>query len=71
MQRVIAQIDCGAMSMLISPSLLRKLELPYEPAFNSTHGLNAQVMMSAKESREASLLVRFLNTFNRLTNRRL
>jgi len=36
MQRVKAQIDCGAMSIFISPSLLRKLELPYEPAFTST-----------------------------------
>jgi len=36
MQRVKAQIDCGAMSIFLSPSLLRKLELPYEPAFAST-----------------------------------
>jgi len=36
MQRVKAQIDCGAMSILISPSLLRKLELPYEAAFTFT-----------------------------------
>jgi hypothetical protein len=35
MQRVKAQIDCGAMSFFISPSLLRKLELPYEPAYTS------------------------------------
>jgi len=36
MQRVKAQINCGAMSIILSPSLLRKLELPYEPAFTST-----------------------------------
>jgi hypothetical protein len=36
MQRVKVQIDCGAMSILILPSLLRKLELPYGPAFTST-----------------------------------
>jgi hypothetical protein len=36
MQRVKAQIDCGAMSIFLSPSLLRKLELPYEPVFTST-----------------------------------
>jgi len=71
MQRVKAQIDCGAMNIWISPSLLRKLELPYEPAFNSTLGLNGQVMMSAKDSRKASLLIQCLNTLNRLTNRRL
>jgi hypothetical protein len=33
MQRVKAQIDCSAMSIFLSPSLLGKLELPYEPAF--------------------------------------
>jgi hypothetical protein len=36
MQRFKVQIDCGAMSICILPSLLRKLELPYEPAFTST-----------------------------------
>ena len=36
MQRVKAQIDCGAMSIFISPSLVRKLELPYKPALTST-----------------------------------
>ena len=36
MQRVKAQIDCGAMSIFLSPSLLRKPKLPYEPAFTST-----------------------------------
>jgi hypothetical protein len=59
MQRVKALIDCGAMSIFISPSLLRKLELPHEPAFTSTQGLNGQVMMSARESRKASLLVQY------------
>ena len=59
MQRVKALIDCGATSIFISPSLLRKLELPHEPAFTSTQGLNGQVMMSAKESRKASLLVQY------------
>ena len=59
MQRVKALIDCGAMSIFISPSLLRKLELPHEPSFTSTQGLNGQVMMSAKESRKASLLVQY------------
>ena len=38
MQRVKAEIDCGAMSIISSPSLLRKLDLPYEPAFTSTLG---------------------------------
>jgi len=59
MQRVKALIDCGATSICISPSLLRTLELPHEPAFTSTQGLNGQVMMSAKESRKASLLVQY------------
>jgi len=59
MQRVKALIDCGATSIFISPSLLRKLELRHEPAFTSTQGLNGQVMMSAKESRKASLLVQY------------
>jgi hypothetical protein len=59
MQRVKALLDCGATSIFISPSLLRKLELPHEPAFTSTQGLNGQVMMSAKESRKASLLVQY------------
>jgi hypothetical protein len=36
MQGVKVQIDCSAMSILISLSLFRKLELPYEPAFTST-----------------------------------
>jgi hypothetical protein len=35
MQRVKAQIDCGAMSIFLPLSLLRKLDLPYEPAFTS------------------------------------
>ena len=50
MQRVKALINCSATSIFISLSLLRKLELPHEPAFTSTQGLNGQVMMSAKES---------------------
>jgi hypothetical protein len=45
------------MSIFISPSLLRKLELPHDTAFTSTQGLNGQVMMSARESRKATLLV--------------
>jgi len=36
MQQVKAQINCGAMTIFISPSLLRKLELPYETTFSST-----------------------------------
>jgi hypothetical protein len=36
MQRVKAQVDCGAMSICIWPSLFRKLVIPYEPAFTST-----------------------------------
>jgi hypothetical protein len=59
MQRIKALIDCSAMSIFRSPSLLRKLELPHEPAFTSTQGLNGQVMMSAKESRKGSLLVQY------------
>jgi len=59
MQLVKAQIDSGATSIFISPSLLRKLELPHQPAFTSTQGFNGQVMMSAKQSRKASLLVQY------------
>jgi len=59
MQRVKALIDCGATRIFISPSLLRKLKLPHESAFTSTQGLNGQVMMSARESRKASLLVQY------------
>jgi hypothetical protein len=59
MQRVKAPIDYGATSIFISPSLLRNLELPQEPAFTSTHGVNGQVMMSARESRKVSLLVQY------------
>jgi hypothetical protein len=59
MQRVKALIDCGATSIFISTSLLRKLKLPHEPAFTFTQALNGQVMMSAKESRKASLLVQY------------
>jgi len=59
MQQGKALIDCGARSISISPSLVRKLELPHEPAFTSTQGLNDQVMMSAKESQKASLLVQY------------
>ena len=47
------------MGIFISPSLLRKLELPHEPAFTSTEGLNGQVMMSPRESRTATLLVQY------------
>jgi len=56
MQRVKGKIDRGATSFCITPSLLRKLELPHKPAFTSTHGLNGQVMMSAKERWKASHL---------------
>jgi hypothetical protein len=59
MQRVKALIDCGATSICISPSLVRKPEMPHKPALTSTQGLNGQVMMSAKESRKASLLVQY------------
>jgi hypothetical protein len=47
------------MSIFISPSLLRKLELPHKPAFTSTQGHNCQVMMSPMESRTATLLVQY------------
>jgi hypothetical protein len=59
MQRVKALIDYGTTSIFISPILLRKLELLHEPAFTSNQGLNGQVMMSAKDSRKASLLVEY------------
>ena len=58
-QRVKERIDCGATSIFIWPSLLRKLQLPHEPAFTSTKGLNTQVMMSARERQKASLLVQY------------
>jgi hypothetical protein len=63
MQQVKALLDCGATSIFISPRLLRKLKLPHEPAFTSTQGLNGQVMMSAKESRKASLLIQDFEHF--------
>jgi hypothetical protein len=59
MNRVKVLIDCSATSIFVSPSLLSKLELPHKPAFTSTQGLNGQVMMSARESRKASLLVQY------------
>jgi hypothetical protein len=59
MKRVKALIDCGATSICISRSLLRILELPHEPAFTSTQGSNGQVMMSARESRKAGLVVQY------------
>jgi len=59
MQQVKALIDCSAKSILISLSILRKLELPHELAFTSTQGLNGQLMMSGKESRKESLLVQY------------
>jgi len=59
MQQVKALIDCGATSIFISLSLLWKLELPHEPAFTSTQGLNGQVMMPATESQKASVLVQY------------
>ena len=58
-QRVKALMDCGAAYIFISPSLLRKFGLPHEPAFTSTQGLNGEVIMSARESRKASLLVQY------------
>jgi hypothetical protein len=57
MQLVKALIDWSVTNLLISPTVLRNLELPNEPAFTSTQGLNRQLMMSAMESRKASLLV--------------
>jgi hypothetical protein len=59
MQQVKALIDCGAMSIFMSPSLLRKLELHHQPAFTSIQGLNSQVMISARGSQKASLLVQY------------
>jgi hypothetical protein len=57
MQRGKELIDCSTTSIFISPSLLRKLELPHNTAFTSTQSLNGQVMISARESGMASLLV--------------
>jgi hypothetical protein len=57
MQPVKALIDFGAMIIFILLSLLTKLELPHNPAFTSTQSLNGQVIISAKESRKASLVV--------------
>jgi hypothetical protein len=65
MQRVKSPIHCTAMSSFISPSLLRKLELPHEPAFTSTLGVNGQVMMSPRESRTATLLVQYFEHVKR------
>jgi hypothetical protein len=59
MQRVKALIEGGATSIFISQSLLKILELPHEPAFTSTQGLNGQVKKSAMESRKSSLLVQY------------
>jgi len=59
MHPVKAIIDSSATRIFISPSLLKKLELPHEPAFTSTQGLNDQVMMFARKSRKASLLVEY------------
>jgi hypothetical protein len=64
MQRVKALIDCGATSIIISLTLLRKLELPHKPALTSTQGVNGHVMMSARQVSWFSNL----NTLNRLTN---
>jgi len=60
MQLVKALIDRGAASIFITAILLMILELPHETAFTSTQGVNGQVMMSAKESRKASLLVQYV-----------
>jgi hypothetical protein len=60
MQRVKTLLDGGARSIIISPNLLWKPELPHEPAVTSTQGPNGQVMMSAKEIRNASHLVQYL-----------
>jgi hypothetical protein len=59
MQRVKALIDCDATRVVILLILLKTLELPHEPAFTTTQGLNGQVMMSAKESLKASHVVQY------------
>jgi hypothetical protein len=59
MQQVNALIDTGATSIFILPSLLKKSELPHEPAFTSPQSLNGQVMMSARDSRKARFLVQY------------
>jgi hypothetical protein len=59
MERVKGLIDGGATSIGKSPNVLRNPALPHELAFTSNQGVNAQVMMSVKESRKASLLVQY------------
>jgi hypothetical protein len=43
------------MSIDVSLSLFRKLQLPDQLAFTSNWGFDGQVMMSSRESRKASL----------------
>jgi hypothetical protein len=62
MERVKALIDFSAMTIFILLSLLTKLELPHNPAFTATQSLNGQVIISAKESRKASLVVWYVET---------
>jgi hypothetical protein len=60
MKRFKPLIASGATSIVISPSLLRQLELPHKSVFTSTQGLNGQVMMSAKERQKASHLFQYV-----------
>jgi len=64
MKQVKALIDSCETSNIILPSRLRKLELPQDAAFTPTQDLNGPVMVSAKASRMASLLVQYFEPHN-------
>jgi len=59
MQRVVALLDYGATTIIISPCLLKTIELPHGTAFTSTHGVNLLVKISATESRKPCLKVQY------------
>jgi hypothetical protein len=61
MQRVGALIDCVATSILSAPRLRRRLGIRDEPALTATVGLDGRVMVEAKDSRKATISVRYLD----------
>jgi len=60
MQRLRALIDCGATSIFMAPTLLKKLGISHEVAHITTLGLGEQIMQHAKDSQKTTITVQYM-----------
>jgi len=54
-------IDCGATSIFMSPQLLNRLRLLHKAVHITTHGVDGQVIVHARESRKMATTVQYMD----------